>query len=145
MSHKITPDILGKIKEMIQEGFDWSEISLHIPMDYTTLRVQWRRYVNSLSEPEREALRKECLGDPAPEPGWKRVAEAVPEIGQEVLVFTTKKDMAICFFDVLDERDLPPLSPFNRKAGDIVWKSRASWYYQEHVTHWMPLPGAPRE
>lgn len=69
-------------------------------------------------------------GYEAGKPKWIPVSERLPEQFETVLCLLPTKE---CWVATWNE------------IGDQLWCDGESWCSKTHVTHWMPLPEAPRE
>lgn len=80
---------------------------------------------------------------PAPS-GWIACSERMPPQGEEVLVWQPEpsfKGGAVVALDKWDEQYEAPVSFSSATIPvGLGWDSGVEW---EHITHWMPLPGAP--
>ena len=96
-------------------------------------------YANALSRiAELEAQLAAAQAPVREVPGWIACADQLPEIGQEVIVFTPRKG-----------RKVTALSRFihYEEATNFHWDNsypgKGNLHLQESVTHWMPLPASP--
>lgn len=101
-------------------------------------KVKAETIISALREPHSDACRAAMLqsgNSPAQHPGWIPVSERMPENKPwcyKYLVFETLNNRVNHdYWNVPDKGD-EAFAPF--------WN-----YYGEHVTHWMPLPAAPKE
>ena len=88
-----------------------------------------------LGASEYDIYAKECLRDaPTIEvPRWIPVTERLPELGKDVLVMVLfpSKEMRV--------------GTLRHKCGCYTWYSDGYEYWFQAVTHWMPLPDAPKD